>query len=136
MPKQNNGIALGLTMAVILLALVIGAGGTVFAQPLAIGGTIQCQGRPCIATGDGDVLFERVGDGVPDRMLAQGDHDLLRADTYTDDRDVAKGGSGNDTLRVDDGDIKDLAIGGAGYDTCVVDFGAEASHTCEVVSFD
>ena len=133
MPNKNR-IALGLTMAVVLLALVVGAGGTVFAQPLAIGGTIQCQGRPCIATGDGDVLFERVGDRVPDRMLAQGDHDVLRADTYTDDRDMAKAGGGNDTLHVNDGDINDLAIGGAGNDLCVVDFGAEASATCERVS--
>ena len=133
MPNKNR-IALGLTMAVVLLALVVGAGGTSFAQPLAIGGTIQCQGRPCIATGDGDVLFERVGDRVPDRMLAQGDHDVLRADTYTDDRDIAKGGSGHDVLHVDDGDINDLAIGGTGNDLCVVDFGAEASATCERVS--
>ncbi len=132
MPNKNR-IALGLTMAVVLLALVVGAG-TSFAQPLAIGGTIQCQGRPCIATGDGDVLFERVGDKVPDRMLAQGDHDVLRANTYTDDRDIAKGGSGHDVLHVDDGDINDLAIGGTGNDLCVVDFGAEASATCERVS--
>jgi hypothetical protein len=67
-------------------------------------------------------------------MLAQGDHDVLRADTYTDDRDIAKGGSGHDVLHVDDGDINDLAIGGTGNDLCVVDFGAEASATCERVS--
>jgi hypothetical protein len=75
------------------------------------------------------------GDGVPDRMLAQGAHDILHADTYTDDSDVARGGGGNDVLHVDDGDMNDLAIGGSGSnDVCVVDFGAEASDTCETVS--
>jgi hypothetical protein len=69
-------------LAVVLLALAVG-GGTAFAQALAIGGAIQCQGIPCVATGDGDVLFEQVGDGVRDRMLAQGNHDLLCAPKTT-----------------------------------------------------
>ena len=70
---------------------------------------------------------------MPDTLVAKGAHDVLRANTYTDDRDTAKAGGGNDTLHVDDGDINDLAIGGAGNDLCVVDFGAEASDTCETV---
>src|SRR3712207_1907713 len=115
MPKEKRkGIAKAtLMLAVMLLALVVGSGGTAFAQ---IGSAIQCQGIPCVATGDGDVLFERVGDGVRDRMLAQGNHDLLRAQNYTNDRDVAKGGFGNDRLLVNDGDALDGAIGGAGND--------------------
>src|SRR3712207_8567313 len=78
---------------------------------------------------DGDVLFERVGDGVPDRMLAQGNHDLLRAQNYTNDRDVAKGGFGNDRLLVNDGDAMDGAIGGAGNDVCVGDAARSGEHT-------
>ena len=137
MPKNNRkSIAMvGLTLAVVLLALVMGSG-SAFAQSI-LGGTIQCQSRPCIATGDSQVLFERVGDGVRDRMLARGNHDILRADTYTDDRDVAKGGYGNDTLHVDDGDANDGAIGGPGSnDVCWVDAHIEAADTCEVVQYD
>ena len=136
-PPERKGASIlrriltGVTLGVVLLALV-GAGGA-FAQ--SVGGVIQCEERPCIATGDNQVLFERVGDDVPDRMIAKGAHDILRADTYTDDRDMVKGGGGNDTLHVDDGDMNDLAIGAAGSnDVCVVDFGAEAYHTCEIVS--
>ena len=122
-----------LMLAVMLLALVVGSGGTAFAQ--LVGSAIQCQGIPCVATGDGDVLFEQVGDGVPDRMLAQGNHDLLRAQNYTNDRDVAKGGFGNDRLLVNDGDAMDGAIGGPGNDLCVVDAAIEASDTCERVVY-
>jgi Ca2+-binding RTX toxin-like protein len=130
MPK-NKSIAMAvLTLAVVLLALV--GSGSAFAQSI-MGGVIQCDDIPCIATGDSQVLFEQVGDGVPDTLVAKGAHDVLRADTYTDDRDMAKAGGGNDTLHVNDGDINDLAIGGAGNDLCVVDFGAEASDTCETV---
>jgi Ca2+-binding RTX toxin-like protein len=122
--------AVALVMAAMMVA---GSGGTAFAQ--LMGSAIQCQGIPCVATGDGDVLFERVGDGVPDRMLAQGNHDLLRAQNYTNDRDVAKGGFGNDRLLVNDGDAMDGAIGGAGNDVCVVDAAVEASYTCERVIY-
>jgi hypothetical protein len=135
MPKNKSIAMVGLTLAVVLLALVVGSG-SAFAQSI-MGGVIQCQVRPCIATGDNQVLFERVGDEVPDRMIAQGAHDILRADTYTDDRDVARGGGGNDTLHVDDGDANDAAIGGAGSnDVCWVDAHIEAADTCEVVQYD
>jgi hypothetical protein len=138
-PPERKGASIlrriltGVTLGVVLLALV-GAGGA-FAQ--SVGGVIQCEVRPCIATGDNQVLFERVGDDVPDRMIAKGAHDILRADTYTDDRDVARGGGGHDTLHVDDGDTQDAAIGGLGSnDVCWVDAHIEASDTCEVVRYD
>jgi hypothetical protein len=119
--------------ALVLVALVVGSA-TAFAQ--TIGGVIQCQGKPpCVATGDHQVLFERVGDGVRDRMIAQGGHDHLDARSYTNDRDVAKGNGGHDLLRVNDGDAMDGAIGGAGYDLCVVDAAIEASDTCEAVRY-
>ena len=120
-----------IAMAVVLVTLV--GSGPALAQ--MIGGVIQCQTKPCVATGDHQVLFERVGDGVPDRMIAQGGHDHLNARTYTDDRDVAKGGGGHDFLMVKDGDTMDGAIGGPGSDTCVVDATIEAAGTCETVLF-
>jgi hypothetical protein len=132
MPK-NKSIAMAvLTLAVVLLALV--GSGSALAQSI-MGVVIQCDDTPCIATADSQILLEQVGYGVPDTLIAQGAHDILRADTYTGDSDVARGGGGNDVLHVNDGDINDLAIGGSGSnDVCVVDFGAEASDTCETVS--
>ena len=129
---MRTKIAMMIAMAVVLVALV--GSGTALAQ--VIGGVIQCQSIPCIATGDHQVLFERVGDGVRDRMIAQGGHDHLDARSYTNDRDVAKGGGGHDVLLVDDGDAMDGAIGGQGSnDTCVVDAAIEAAYTCETVVY-
>src|SRR5918995_3845369 len=129
--KRKKRIAMVLTLAVVLAALMVGSAGTAFAQQV-IGGAIQCQTIPCVATGAHQVLFERVGDGVRDKMIAQGGHDHLDARSYTNDRDVAKGGGGHDVLLVNDGDAMDGAIGGQGSnDTCVVDAAIEAAYTCE-----
>jgi hypothetical protein len=123
-----------IAMTVVLVALMVGSAGTAFAQQV-IGGAIQCQTIPCVATGDHQVLFEQIGDGVPDRMIAQGGHDHLDARAYTNDRDVAKGSGGHDLLRVNDGDAMDGAIGGPGSDLCVVDAAIEAADTCEGVIY-
>jgi Ca2+-binding RTX toxin-like protein len=122
-----------IAMTVVLVALMVGSAGTALAQ--MIGGVIQCQTSPCVASGDHQVLFEQVGDGVPDRLIAQGGHDHLDARAYTNDRDVAKGGGGHDLLRVNDGDAMDGAIGGPGSDLCVVDAAIEAADTCEGVIY-
>ena len=74
---MRTKIAMMIAMTVVLVALMVGSAGTAFAQ--MIGGVIQCQTIPCVATGDHQVLFEQVGDGVPDRMIAQGGHDHLDA---------------------------------------------------------
>jgi hypothetical protein len=132
MLKKKKRIAMVLTLAVVLSALLVGSAGTAFAQQV-IGGAIQCDTIPCVATGAHQVLFERVGDGVPDRMIAKGGHDHLDARAYTNDRDVAKGSGGHDLLRLNDGDAMDAAIGGPGQDTCVVDASVEAANTCETV---
>ena len=124
--------AMMIAMTVVLVALMVGSG-TALAQ--VIGGAIQCQTVPCVGTGAHQVLFERVGDGVLDRMIAQGGHDRLDARAYTNDRDVAKGSGDHDLLRVNDGDAMDGAIGGPGFDTCVVDASIEAADTCETVIY-
>ena len=103
--KRKKRIAMVLTLAVVLAALMVGSAGTAFAQ--MIGGAIQCQTVPCVATGAHQVLFERVGDGVRDKMIAQGGHDRLDARAYTNDRDVTKSNGGHDLLRVNDGDAMD-----------------------------
>ena len=130
--KRKKRIVMVLSLAVVLVTLV-GSAGTALAQ--VVGEPIQCQTIPCVATDDNQVLIERVGDGVPDRMIAQGGHDHLDARTYTNDRDVAKGSGDHDLLRVDDGDAMDGAIGGPGFDTCVVDASIEAADTCETVIY-
>ena len=94
---------------------------------------IQCDSNPCYATGAHEVVFEQVGDGVADNMYAQGGHDNLRAQNYTNDNDTANGGTGHDVLHVNDGDALDGAVGGPGFDTCVVDATIEAADTCEQV---
>src|SRR5215210_563183 len=123
-----------IAMVAVVLVTLVGSAGTALAQQV-IGGVIQCQSIPCVATGDHQVLFERVGDGVPNRMIAQGGHDHLDARAYTNDRDVAKGGGGHDLLRVNDGDTMDAAIGGPGSDLCVVDAAIEAADSCEGVIY-
>jgi len=130
--KRKSTIAMVLSLAVVLVTLV-GSAGTALAQ--VIGEPIQCQSVPCVGTEDHQVLLERVGDGVLDRMIAQGGHDSLDARAYTNDRDVAKGSGGHDLLRVNDGDTMDAAIGGPGFDTCVVDASIEAADTCETVIY-
>jgi hypothetical protein len=42
----------------------------------------------------------------------KGWHDLILANGYTNDRDIVKGGSGYDTIKVNDGDPWDKASGG------------------------
>jgi hypothetical protein len=129
--KWKSTIAMVLSLAVVLVMLV--GSGTALAQ--VIGEPIQCESVPCVGTGDHQVLLERVGDGVLDRMIAQGGHDSLDARAYTNDRDVAKGSGDHDLLRVNDGDTMDGAIGGPGFDTCVVDASIEAADTCETVIY-
>jgi hypothetical protein len=129
--KRKKRIVMVLTLAVVLVMLV--GSGTALAQ--VIGEPIQCESVPCVGTGDHQVLLERVGDGVLDRMIAQGGHDSLDARAYTNDRDVAKGSGDHDLLRVNDGDAMDGAIGGPGFDTCVVDASIEAADTCETVIY-
>jgi hypothetical protein len=131
---MRTRVAMMIAMAMVVLLTLVSSAGTALAQQ-DIGGVIQCQSIPCVATGDHQVLFERVGDGVPDKMIAQGGHDHLDARAYTNDRDVAKGGGGHDLLRVNDGDAMDGAIGGPGNDLCVVDAAIEAADTCEGVIF-
>ncbi len=132
---KKKRIAMVLTLAVMLAALMaLGSAGTAFAQQV-IAGVIQCQTKPCVATGAHQVLFEQVGDGVYDKLIAQGGHDHLDARSYTNDVDVAQGSGGHDLLRVNDGDALDTAIGGPGFDVCVVDAAVEVSGTCQTVVY-
>jgi hypothetical protein len=131
MPTNNKKrIAMMVAMAAVMLVALVSSGPALAQQ---IWGVIQCDSDPCYATGAHEVVFEQLGDGVADNIYAQGGHDNLRAQNYTNDNDVANGGSGYDVLHVNDGDTLDGAVGGSGYDICVVDATIEASNTCEQV---
>ena len=127
--KKKIAMLVAMAAAVVLVALV--GSGPALAQKIR--GVIQCDSNPCYATGAHEVIFEQLGDGVADNIYAQGGHDNLRAQNYTNDNDVAHGGYGNDLLHVNDGDALDGAVGGPGFDVCVVDASIEAADTCEQV---
>lgn len=92
--------------------------------------TIQCTGIPCYATGKDDLVYEREGNRLRDRIILRGGDDQVRANAYTRDRDVIKGGSGFDKIYVDDGDTRDKIYGGRGRDICFVDDRSEAIQGC------
>jgi hypothetical protein len=91
---------------------------------------IQCAGIPCFATGKSDLVKERRGNGLNDRIILRGGNDQVRAVRYTRDRDVVRGGSGYDLIYVNDGDTHDRVRGGAGGDKCYVDSRVEAVSGC------
>ena len=92
--------------------------------------TIQCTGWPCYATGKSDLIYEREGNRLRDRILLRGGDDQVRANAYTRDRDVIKGSSGYDLIYVDDGDTRDKIYGGKGRDKCYVDAASEVIQGC------
>jgi hypothetical protein len=53
------------TKVALMIAMVVALVGSGTALAQTIGGVIQCQTMPCVATGNHQVLFERVGDGCP-----------------------------------------------------------------------
>ena len=130
--RTKKKIAMMVAMAAVVLVALVGSASTALAQQIIVG-VIQCDEAPCYATGGHQVVFEQVGDGVADDIYAQGRHDNIRAQNYTNDDDTANGGTGNDVLHVNDGDALDGAIGGSGFDRCVVDATVEAANTCEQV---
>ena len=111
-------------VAMVFLALGAGVG-------LADDARIQCKSVPCYASGNNDLVLERKGDGKQDEIILRGGNDLVRANRYTDDKDVVEGGLGNDKIYVNDGDTRDTANGGQGNsDACYVDARSEAGRGC------
>ena len=132
--RTKKKLVMMVALAAVVLVALVGSASTALAQQIIMG-VIQCDSDPCYATGGHQVVFEQLGNGVSDNIYAQGRHDNIRAQNYTNDDDVANGGSGHDVLHVNDGDAMDGAIGGAGNDVCVVDAAVEASYTCERVVY-
>jgi Ca2+-binding RTX toxin-like protein len=75
-----------------------------------------------------NALFETPND---DLIRGFGGGDVLDANNYGGDRDILRGGPGNDRLLANDGDRLDTVYGGPGFDICVVDARIEIGGGCE-----
>jgi len=106
--------------------LVIVAAGVTWAV------TKTCSTKPCTGSADHDVLYERVGRGVPDSIWGLGGRDFIDANTFNRDTDKLRGGRGADKLLSNDGDGRDVVRGGPGRDVCIIDRG-DARVNCEDV---
>ena len=117
----------------LVLALVVVMVPLFAAAAFAANQIIQCAGIPCIATGRSDLVYERKGNHLNDRILLRGGNDQVLANKYTADRDVIRGGSGYDLIYVNDGDRHDRVRAGGGNDKCYVDARSEAVSGCAAV---
>jgi Ca2+-binding RTX toxin-like protein len=116
-----------------MLAVVMALSAFIATAAYAGNQIIRCAGIPCYATGKSDLVYERKGNGLNDRIILRGGNDQVRAQGYTRDRDVIKGGSGYDLIYVNDGDTHDRIYGGAGNDKCYVDSRVEVVGGCSRV---
>ena len=119
-------IVMMMALSVALLAVSAGA---VFAANQII----RCAGIPCYATGDHDLVYERVGNRLNDEIYLRGGDDQVRANRYTNDRDKIYGSSGYDLIYVNDGDTHDRIRGGKGNDKCYVDAKIEVVGGCSEI---
>ena len=120
---------LTLVVALVVLLVPLAAAAAFAADQL-----IYCRSAPCYGTSNDDRIYERKGNGVFDKIIMRGGHDLVLANRYTNDRDVVKGGRGYDKIKVNDGDRRDTASGGRGSDWCIVDARSEAGTGCGTVT--
>ena len=120
-----------LTMVVALVAVLVPL---VAAAAYAADQLIYCKAAPCYGTGNDDKIFERKGNGVCDKIIMRGGHDIVLASKYTNDTDIVKGGRGWDKIKVNDNDRHDTASGGRGGDWCIVDARSEVGTGCSRVT--
>jgi hypothetical protein len=119
----------------LVLALVVVMVPLLGAAALAAGQIIQCKSMPCYGAGNDDKILERIGRGVPDKIIARGGRDLILANKYGNDRDIVRSGRGRDKINVRDGDPKDRIRAGTGAgDWCIVDANSELAGGCERVN--
>ena len=119
-------LAMGLAMVMVLSVMAAGVA-------LAANQIIRCAGIPCVATGKSDLVYERRGNGLNDKIYLKGGSDQVRTGGYTRDRDLIYGSAGYDLIYVNDGDTNDRIRGGKGNDKCYVDSRREIVSGCSVV---
>ena len=117
------------TMVALSVALLAVSAGAVFAANQVI----RCAGIPCVSTGNDDLVYERGGNRLNDTIYLKGGSDQVRANGYTNDRDVIYGSTGGDLIYVNDGDTFDRIRGGKGNDKCYVDARVEVVSGCSRV---
>jgi len=120
-----------LTMVVAMVVMLVPL---IAAAAFAADQLIQCQAAPCYGSGNDDKILERKGNGVFDKIIMKGGHDVVLANGYTNDRDIVKGGTGYDKINVADGDRFDTASGGTAGDWCIVDSRSEVGTGCTRVT--
>jgi hypothetical protein len=119
----------------LVLGLVVVMVPLLGAAALAANQIIQCKSIPCYGAGNDDKILERIGRGVPDKIIARGGHDLILANKYGNDHDIVRSGRGSDKINVRDGDPKDRIRAGTGaHDWCIVDANSELAGGCERVN--
>src|SRR3954451_8512296 len=119
----------------LVLGLVVVMVPLLGAAALAADQIIQCKSIPCYGAGNDDKILERIGRGVPDKIIARGGHDLILANKYGNDTDIVRSGRGLDKINVRDGDPHDRIRAGAGaHDWCIVDANSELAGGCERVN--
>ena len=118
---------------VLVMALVLIMVPLVAAAAYAGNQIIQCAGIPCVATSQSDLVYERIGNGLNDKIYLKEGSDQVRANGYTRDRDLIYGSKGYDLIYVNDGDTNDRIRGGAGFDKCYVDSQREVVSGCDSV---
>ena len=116
---------IAMMLALVVLLVPLGA-----AVAFAADQIIQCRTSPCYGSGNYDLIYERVGNGKNDTIIMRGGNDRVVANSYTNDYDVVRGGTGFDRINVADGDTRDVASGGRGRDVCIVDSRAEVGGGC------
>src|SRR5215203_5866612 len=119
-------LMLVLTLVVVMVPLLA-------SSAFAANQIIQCAGIPCVATGSSDLVKERIGNRLNDKIYLKGGSDQVRADKYRADRDLIYGGKGYDLIYTNDGDTHDRIRGGAGNDKCYVDSRVEVVSGCSRV---
>ena len=121
---------MAMMVALVMVLAVVGAGAA-FARDQII----HCNAIPCYGSSGGeDLIYERVGNGKNDEIIMRGGDDNVVASSYTNDRDIVRGGSGFDKINVADGDTRDTAGAGSGRNWCIVDSRAELTPGCSRVT--
>ncbi len=118
------------TMVALSVALLAVSAGAVFAANQQV---IRCDEKPCVASGNDDLVYERAGNRLNDTIYLKAGSDQVRAGGYTNDRDRIYGSSGFDLIYVRDGDTHDRIRGGKGNDKCYVDAKVEVVGGCSVI---
>ena len=108
-----------------MVMLVVAAG-------VALAVTKTCSNNPCNGTDGDDVLYEQIGNGEKDRIYGHDGEDDMSAALYTNDEDKLFGQRHRDRIVVNDADSRDLADGGRGRDTCRIDRG-DRTRSCASV---